>query len=93
MPQALPDTYEVCSVADAVSEHVPEAEDYSNGYEDDYSYLVIRYASDGHKVLGSDGGEPEDQTLYRNWAWVPEALQEAYDRGVQYGKEHGGCCC
>lgn len=33
------------------------------------------------ELLGTDGGEPEDQTLGRDWGWVPEALQAAYDRG------------
>lgn len=33
------------------------------------------------ELLGSDGGEPEDQTLGRRWSWVPGALTMAYDFG------------
>lgn len=27
--------------------------------------------------VGRDGGEPEDQSLVRDWAWVPERLNAA----------------
>ena len=33
---------------------------------------------DGNYV-GSDGGEPEDQTLCRNWRWVVEVLNKNLD--------------
>ena len=33
------------------------------------------------KLIGVDGGEPEDQTLYRDWNWVVEALNNAYKEG------------
>lgn len=33
------------------------------------------------EMLGTDGGEREDQTLGRAWAWVAPALQAAYDQG------------
>ena len=36
------------------------------------------------EFIGQDGGEPEDQTLRRDWAWVASALQAAYD----FGKRH-----
>lgn len=29
-----------------------------------------------------DGGEPEDQSFYRDWKWVIPAIQKAYDLGV-----------
>lgn len=32
-------------------------------------------------AIGCDGGEPEDQTLRRDWAWVVGALNDAYERG------------
>lgn len=28
----------------------------------------------GDELVGCDGGEPEDQMLVRDWAWVPERL-------------------
>ena len=30
-----------------------------------------------------DGGEPEDQSFYRDWNWVPDLLQEVYELGRQ----------
>ncbi len=33
-----------------------------------------------------DGGEPEDQTFRRDWAWVEEALLDAYQAGVDQGR-------
>jgi hypothetical protein len=35
--------------------------------------------------LGSDGGEPEDNSLSRDWSWVAPALQAAYDLGREHG--------
>jgi hypothetical protein len=47
---------------------------------------VFRLA-DGRPVelLGTDGGEPEDQTLGRDWSWVAGALSDAHVRGVNAG--------
>lgn len=47
--------------------------------------LVVRF-EDGVNVaiLGSDGGETEDQTLRRDWSWVAPALQAAYELGVSH---------
>lgn len=33
-----------------------------------------------------DGGEPEDQTLGRNWSWVEKAILKAYELGVKDGR-------
>lgn len=38
------------------------------------------------EVVGEDGGEPEDQTLGRNWSWVVPALNAAYARGQRDGQ-------
>lgn len=36
-------------------------------------------------VIGSDGGEPEDQSLVRDWSWVRDALEESYRQGYEDG--------
>ena len=36
-----------------------------------------------YRIIGSDGGEPEDQTFGRNWAWVAPALEAAYCMGFR----------
>jgi hypothetical protein len=50
-------------------------------YSEWVSY-VIEY-DDGHpsRIVGSDGGEPEDQTLVRDWSWIVPALERAYEDG------------
>lgn len=42
---------------------------------------------DGEPVeeIGSDGGEPEDNSFLRDWKWVAPALQEAYELGRAHG--------
>ena len=39
-----------------------------------YGYRTILFdtSTDPPTEVGSDGGEPEDQTLGRDWRWVPE---------------------
>lgn len=41
------------------------------------------------RLIAMDGGEPEDQTFYRDWSWVPQALEDAYRRGHQDGWTKG----
>jgi hypothetical protein len=36
------------------------------------------------ELIGEDGGEPEDQVLYRAWAWVAPALKAAYELGRKH---------
>ena len=53
-------------------------------------YIIVeRYADNGElshralvdstdgRELGTDGGEPEDQSFWRDWAWVPDELNNA----------------
>lgn len=54
---------------EALSE--PQRLAWRTRYCDDHSYLVD---AETGRVLGSDGGEPEDQTLLRDWDWVPNEL-------------------
>lgn len=42
------------------------------------------------EVIGSDGSEPEDNTLLRDYRWVAPALQEAYELGVSHGRGSSG---
>ncbi len=47
---------------------------------------VVRVEDDGTRVeVGWFGGEPEDQTYYRNYAWVVPALNDAYNLGLKVG--------
>lgn len=81
--------YNLVSVAEAIRGNLPEAEDYGSGYdgyEDEYRYLLYRFEDKvPMELIGSDGGEPEDQTFSRDWAWVPRALNEAFQLGLVKG--------
>lgn len=47
-----------------------------------WTTFVFRYEGDTPvEYLGRDGGEPEDQTLRRDWAWVVDALNREARRG------------
>ena len=49
---------------------------------DEHTCYVIEYTDDvPTRVVGRDGGEPEDQTLWRDWSWVVPALHQAYEDG------------
>jgi hypothetical protein len=48
------------------------------------SYVVENIDGRPARVIGSDGGSPEDQVLLRDFAWVADALNEvAESRGAQ----------
>ena len=53
------------------------------------SKLVITHKS---KELHTyyDGGEPEDNYFFRDWSWVADELQRAYELGKQDAKEDHG---
>lgn len=50
-------------------------------YDWDYLHGIWWVNGPESAFVGDDGGEPEDQTLYRNWAWVSDALNTAYQEG------------
>jgi hypothetical protein len=46
----------------------------------------VEYVDLGYEFVASDGGDPEDQTLSRDWAWVVGALNNAYQEGLKDGR-------
>lgn len=48
----------------------------------------LRILHDGYLIREEfDGGEPEDQSFYRDWSWVAGALRQAYECGFEDGKK------
>lgn len=43
-----------------------------------YNWALID-TKDNNRKLGTDGGEPEDQTLVRDWSWVANELNALDD--------------
>ena len=59
--------------------------DEEERYGDDY--LVLRIERNGVVIREEgDRGEPEDNSYYRDWAWVPDALKQAYEYGLEDGR-------
>jgi hypothetical protein len=55
-----------------------------NNYEWRRQLTVLHY---GETILTElDGGEPEDNTFVRDWAWVPGIIERAYELGLEDGK-------
>lgn len=53
-------------------------------YRDGVQWHVVEFNGDAPLcIVGSDGGEPEDQLLVRNWQWVAVALNRAYDDAIE----------
>ncbi len=68
-------------------EELPKEEQKNRNWQkDDYcGYLVIEM--DGKIVeIQDDGMEPEDVRFYRDLKWVPKAIEDAYQKGLEDGK-------
>lgn len=58
--------------------------------DEDEDWQTLRIMRNGEVVrLETDGGEPEDQSFYRDWSWVPDAIRAAYKYGLEDGR--AGC--
>lgn len=60
--------------------------DVENSYGRSFSELTITW-DNGDVEVHQDSGEPEDNTFGRDWSWVFDALQRAYDDGVAKGRK------
>lgn len=59
---------------------------YGGGKSDtDYRSSLEIYV-DGKQVDEYwDGGEPEDNTFFRDWSWIQQELENAYKLGLEHG--------
>ena len=84
--EVLP-AYVVLRRCEFTDDHYALAVDALRPEEDqwqDYKYTNFLFRQlDGRPVeyIGCDGGEPEDQTLRRDWSWVVTALNKAHRDG------------
>jgi hypothetical protein len=51
----------------------------------DFGWTVVDTTK--NEIVGSGGGEPEDQLLVRDWAWVAEALNAVDDERAALASE------
>ena len=56
--------------------------------EYEYCAVLVEVHPNGKiaRIIGTDQGEPEDRTLWRDFSWVPDILNEYY---VNYALEVG----
>jgi hypothetical protein len=79
--------YEAISFEEAAKRGYPHPWGDDWGDESDYDDYDYRHGiwlivdGEAMKCLGTDGGEPEDQTMNRDWSWIAPALNEAYNMG------------
>lgn len=52
---------------------------------DDYGYSGILKLGD--KEIARDGGEPEDNSFFRDWNWVPGLLNKERSRWIELQSE------
>lgn len=73
--------YEIVGTQQLVAMGHPDypSPDYKD--DSDYTQCVVDTRTTPWTVLGRDGGEPEDQTLGRDWSWVVPALNAAARTG------------
>jgi hypothetical protein len=84
--------YKVLSVGDAIKSGFENLTYLMAVTNDEYTWCV--FEMDGDKpvrLIGNDGGDPEDQILVRDWSWVVTALNEAYEKGVHDGASNPYC--
>ena len=70
------------------SMHEAAVAGYISDGGDDGGWAVFEFEhpDDKHpRIVGGDGGEPEDQLLVRDWEWVVHALNAAYEHGRKDG--------
>lgn len=53
-------------------------------------WCILEFVGKTVSLISTDGGEPGDQVLVRDWSWVEEALEAAYNAGRGEGFWEGG---
>lgn len=79
--------YRQIALGDALYDSLPGCEDY---WEDGQGSGIWRFENDvAVEFIGHDGGEPEDQTLDRDFRWVNLAIIKAYALGYKHSAQDG----
>jgi hypothetical protein len=78
--------YRCISIEEAQENNYPGVDFYDD--DDGYRMGIWRF-EDGNPVefLAADGGEPEDNSFYRDGSWITPALNEAYRLGVEHSNQ------
>lgn len=64
--------FQVVSTKEAIALGALDPEEYDEN--DYYRQYLVDTLNDPARLVGHDGGEPEDQILCRDWRWVVKEL-------------------
>lgn len=81
--------YKTMTINEAIKQRVPGADEWSDwraDYELDLMSCIVEYENQTPlRIVGTDGGEPEDNSLIRDWSWVAGELNQSYHKGYTDG--------
>lgn len=62
---------------------------YKEDQESKWEHRTILLIEHNGEVIEEfyDGGEPEDNSFYRDWNWVAGMIERAYKLGLEDGKK------
>jgi hypothetical protein len=82
----MKERFKVLSSTEAINQAFIQGDDVEF-YKNNPCWLLFEFDEFDKKPrpVGQDGGEPEDQLLVRDWKWVAEELNKAYERGRKDG--------
>lgn len=78
---------DLMDLPDHILLHLEEKYGFNRADPDDIPYAmregsILIVENEGKVIFSrSDGGEPEDQSFGRNWAWVAGMIERAYNLG------------
>jgi len=65
--------FKLLNIDEVVAAGLPEDKDEYSEYR---TFLVEFVDGKANRTVGVDGGEPEDQTFWRDWHWVVDELNK-----------------
>jgi len=75
--------FQVMSTDDLIKQKILNYTYYKKEKElyDDFHWVLVEFDDENKplRILGEDGGEPEDQKLVRDWKWVADELNKLAD--------------
>jgi hypothetical protein len=71
--------YKVFTYDELTEEHIQFIPWITNGWYDETNCLFLMENDRPIKLIATDGGEPEDNSFIRDWAWVEGELNTALE--------------
>ncbi|MHA1169375.1 MAG: hypothetical protein ACTSRU_16230 [Candidatus Hodarchaeales archaeon] len=76
--------FKVMSSDEIIEQKIPNYTLYQDARDSfgSFCWAIVEFDDDDNplRIVGEDGGEPEDQKLVRDWKWVEEELNLLADK-------------